>query len=363
MKKIIVLIAALGLFVQCNIQNPADEFNLKLNVNVSKPLFSGGVNAQPTEISIAKSTVISKAAAGKRITTLAALPTDFIQVPIYVPSIANFLAILEDETAAGGNFVGTLINRATNDVTVGIYLSHSTGLSDPWNDAAATFIASLTLPAAANETTPADPVLVDSPDDFDVPASPIQVTTNMISFFVQALARPTDPIIVYVTAKTPGAAADEKIDILVENLSLLLPAEVEISNMVSPGDLDNYSKKIQEVTTAKMSGTITNNGAVAVRFFVYLFEMNEVLDKPKHVVVNTTIPGTSTLDFSTSGGFLVPASPPYLSGQDKLFAGIDTLQAGHSLKVFLHVYSTDVFTPIAATINNLELESDVTIEE
>ena len=363
MKKIILFLMAFALFVKCDIQNPADEFNLKLNVNVSKPIYSGAINKQPTKIPIVESSVISNTTAGKRMATIAALPTDFIEVPILIPSIANFLAILQDETAIGGNFVGTLTNRATNDVTFGIYLSHTTGLADPWNDAEATFIASLTLAAAPNATTPADPVVIDSPDDFDAPANPVQVTANLIAFFVQALARPADPIIVYVTAKTPGVAEGEEIDVLVENMSLLLPAEVEIENIITPGDLANYSNKIEEVTTAKMSGTITNNGAVDIRFFVYLYEINEVFNEPKHVVVNTTVPANSTLDFSNTTNLLVPANPPYPSGEAKLFAGIDTLQAGHSLKAYLHAYSTDMFTPISATINNFGLESNVTVEE
>ena len=82
-----------------------------------------------------------------------------------------------------------------------------------------------------------------------------------------------------------------------------------------------------------------------IRFFVYLYELNETFNKPKHVVVNTTIPGNSTLDFSSTGDFLVPASPPYPSGEDKLFAGIDTLQAGHSLKAYLHASSINILFP------------------
>ena len=363
MKKIILILFAFQLFwVRCDLQNPADEFNLKLNVNVKKSLYSGQFQAEPTKIPIA-STVIKKTVGSQLATIAAAQPTDFIEVPIHIPSIPNFLAILQDETALGGNFIGTLTNRATNPVTFGIYLSHSTGLLDPWNDPEATFVASLTLDAAPNATTPADPVLVDNPDDFDVPATPVQVTANMITFFLQALLRPLDPIIVYITAKTPGTEVDEEIDVLVEDMSLLLPAEVEVWNTVSPGDLENYSNKIEEVTSAKMSGSITNNGAVDIRFFVYLDEMNDPFNHNKHLVVDTNIAGNSTLDFSTSTNFLVPENPPYPSGEQKLLDGIDTLQAGNSLKAYLHSYSVDLLSPISATINDLELESNVKIVE
>jgi len=353
--------------ISCDFDNPVDDFNLILNVEVEKPIYSGDISANPTEIQLVPDgTTINPGARGGYLGKTTA--TDFIEVPINIPNMNTFLSILEDETASGGNFVGTLINRATNPVTFGVYFSSTAGLADPWGAPEATFVASVTLSPAPSPTVPADPVLIDGPEDFDNPTNPEDVKANLLTFVQAAVAiDPSAPIYVYLTSLTPQIDPAEEIDVIIEEMSLFLPAEVEIWNTVTPGDLDNYANKIEEIINAEMTGSITNTGTANLIFYAYLHLETEDFNPSAHRIARVSIDPGNTLIFEDYPDMFVPgdptATPPRLSGEQKLRNGVSALQSSNNLTIYLHFYSTDHVTPISATITSIELESNVQIIE
>jgi hypothetical protein len=116
-----------------------------------------------------------------------------------------------------------------------------------------------------------------------------------------------------------------------------------------------------------MNGTITNNGSVDILFYAYLYLSTETFDPVDHLIAKTEIPGNSTLIFADSPQMFVPgdpdAVPPKLSGEQKLRNGVALLQAGNTLKAYLHFFSRDLSTAISATVNDIELESNVQVIE
>ncbi len=356
-----------GLFFNCEFNNPVEDFNLILDVEVKKEIFSGEISAEATSLPLVPDgTVISSGLRGNFLAKATVM--DFIEVPVNIPDMMTFLSILEDETAAGGNFVGTLTNRATNEVTFGVYFSATAGLADPWTDPSAQFVASITLSAAPSETVPADPVIIDGPEDFDNPSDPLAVKANLIAYVQNAvLSNPTAPIIVYLTTSTPGIDPLEEIDVLIENMSFYLPADVEVWNTVTPGDLDNYSDKIEEIISAQMNGSITNTGAVTIRFYAYVYPAAEVFDPFYHRVARVSIGPGSTLIFEDYPDMFdlgnPSVTPPKLSGEQILRDAVGTLQGGNNVTIYLHFYSIDHTTPISAVVNSIELESNVQVVE
>ena len=235
-----VLTGFLILGMEC--QQLLDEA-LEVEVDVEERLFSGPVSGGIQTIPIVTGLELTKGAAfvGK--------PAGFAETSFPVADVGALVAAFE---GGGGAFTGTVRNNGSDPVTLGIYFSATSGLTDP--ETQASFIASLVLPAAGV-------TVLDGLDDFDQGGS--TVAANVAAFF---RAHPhLTTVYVYLTAEDGST-----VDVMVETLSVVLGAVAHERYVFQSDSLNQYADSVQEIQDGYISGTVTNNGEgpVTIRVFV-----------------------------------------------------------------------------------------------
>jgi len=225
---------------------------------------------------------------------------------------------------------GTLVNNATsNDVTIGYYLSSSSGLTNPESEGY--WIATLTIPA--NST-----VTIDDDSDFDSVRGELEI----IGYLTGILG---SNLYFYLTG-----SGDPTLDVTVQSLDMILPPNTQITEIITPGDLSDYT--LEALQNSTITGTITNNGAAQADFDLFL-SIGSVGGTPplSDKIGHISIPPGGTVDLATTSFLLAGA-------QTKIETAIQQLFLGSNVEINLFGSS---LLPLNLQVNNLSLQGDATV--
>jgi hypothetical protein len=171
--------------------------------------------------------------------------TGWIEIEMTVSDYVLLMSVLDEE---GGAFSGTVTNNAANAVTFGIYLSETSGLSDPLTQAAE--IVSTVIPAGAT---------LDLEDLSGF-------STALQNFFA---AHPgIGTVYVYLAGD-----ADPDLDVTVNDVAFTMPPAVRVTEQIHYEDYAEYEDVFEEVLSGEVSGSIVNNGTGDVSVLIYVSVM------------------------------------------------------------------------------------------
>ena len=236
---VLIIMASLLAFTGCD-QMLDDILNEGVQVSVEEPLFEGQDTSPTMTLPIVQDLHISKSGGVGKV--------NFQEVTI---SLSQEMALVLAQDASQISFEGTLENNGASPVQFKLYLSPTSGLSDPGNQA--TLIATKVLSVGSN--------VISGLGSFNESAS--TVASNLESFFTTNYL--IDKVYVYLDAVGSG-----DIDVLVGSLDMELGASLIKSYTLNEGELSQYSNQVEAIESVSFSGTMTNNGAAEVLVQVYI---------------------------------------------------------------------------------------------
>ena len=296
------------LFPGCDITDPTKDFNIILNIDVDKEIYSGTMTGEPSTLEYINNVNIGPGTeAIASLSKTSAIVHDEYRVELGTSWDNVYETFL---VSASGYLVYDLVqamlyNANLEDVIVDVYLGFEMTPLDPTQTDRVKKIGQLTLqtsehsyptPEDFTEKVPTNEVLtwyktnIYDKDTPSPPGSPVDYRADKCFLYL------------YFTS-------DPNINVVMRSVTMALPATSEIVKRVTSGDLADYA--ILDIYNAEIKGTLTNNGTAPVTFFAKMRTSSTPAGDPSTTIGSAMIPAlggivSNVIDLATEEDFLDP---------------------------------------------------------